>query len=368
MKRIIAQARKELTQLFRDKLTVVLALGLPLILLVLFGKTISFSVTDIKVFAQDLDQTPLSRKYLESMRASLTFQVMPMPLDMSVEEALESEKARAVIVIPKDFERDMKRGIDAEVQWLIDATDANTANIMRGNATAITQAFMAQNDLVATRPPIRAEMRMWYNPGRDSEKYIGPGVIAGVLSLFPPLLAALATSREGEQKTILQVYVSSISAPEYLLGKILAFFIIALAEWGLTVSLAMPLFGLHFAGDPTPLIVGTILYLLCNVCFGVMVGAKIANQAAAIQVVAGVCFLLAFMLSGFMFPLENIPPGIRWIAGVVPARYYIEITRDAFVRGGGWASVWHAPLMLTLIGSTYFIIAWRKMRNMQVEI
>jgi ABC-2 type transport system permease protein len=368
MKRILAQARKELTQVFRDKLTMALALGLPLVLLVLFGKTISFSVTDIKVYAQDLDQTPLSRKYLEAMRASLTFNVTPLPLDMSVEEALESEKARALIIIPKDFERHIKRGIEAEVQWLIDATDANTANIMRGNAVAITQAFTAQNQLASLKPSIEAETRMWYNPGRDSEKYIGPGVIAVVLSLFPPLLAALATSREGEQKTILQVYVSSISAPEYLLGKILAFFLLSLVEWALTVALAMPLFGLRIAGDPTPLLVGTVLYLFCNVCFGVMVGASIPNQASAIQVVAGVCFLLAFMLSGFMFPLDNIPAGIRWIAGIVPARYYIEITRDAFVRGGGWPTVWHAPLMLSLLGSFYFINAWRKMKNMQVEL
>jgi ABC-2 type transport system permease protein len=368
MKRIIAQARKELTQVFRDKLTVVLALVLPLILLALFGKTISFSVTGIQVCAQDFDQTPLSRQYIETLRASLTFEVEPLPLDMTVEEALESEKARAVVIIPKNFERDLKRGINAEVQWLIDATDANTANLMRGNSVSITQAFMEQNGLNQMTPPIQAEMRMWYNPGRDSEKYIGPGVIAVVLSLFPPLLAALATAREGQQKTILQVYVSSISASEYLLGKIFAFFAIALAEWALTVLLAFPLFGLHLAGDPLPLLIGTLLYLFCNVCFGVMVGVAIPDQATAIQVVAGVCFLLAFMLSGFMFPISNIPLGIRWISGIVPARYYIEITRDAFVRGGGWASVWHAPLMLALLGAGYFTIAWRKMRNMQVEL
>ena len=368
MKRIIAQARKELTQVFRDRLTVALALVLPLILLGLFGKTISFSVTDIKVYEQDFDQTLLSRKYVETLRGSLTFEVEPMPLDMDVEEALKSEKARAVIIIPKNFERDLKRGIDAQVQWVMDATDVNTTNIMRGHSVSITEAFMAQNGIAQLKPPIKAEMRMWYNPGRDSEKHIGPGVIAVVLSLFPPLLAALATAREGQQKTILQVYVSSISAGEYVMGKIAAFFMISLAEWVLTVSLAFPLFGLHLAGDPTPLIVGTILYLFCNVCFGVMVGAAVPDQAAAIQVVAMVCFLLAFMLSGFMFPVSNIPLVVCWISAGVPARYYIEITRDAFVRGGGWATVWHAPLMLGLIGAFFFVIAWRKMRNMQVEV
>jgi ABC-2 type transport system permease protein len=254
------------------------------------------------------------------------------------------------------------------VQWLIDATDANTANIMRGNASAITKAFQSQlAEAPATRPAVKAETRMWYNPGVESDKYTGPAVFAVVLALFPPLLAALATSREGEQKTILQVYVSSISAREFLLGKILAFFIIALAEWALALVLAIFYFDLSFAGDPTPLLVGTLFYLFCTVSFGVMVGAVIPNQATAIQAVAFFGFLLSFLLSGFVFPVSNIPGGIRWIAAFVPARYFIEIARDAFVRGGGWPAVWHAPLMLALMGGLFFLIAWRKLRHMQVK-
>ncbi|MEW6130226.1 MAG: ABC transporter permease [Acidobacteriota bacterium] len=368
MKRIIAQARKELTQTFRDKLTLTLAIILPLILLVLFGKAISFSVTNLPVVIQDLDQTPLSRRYIDACNTSLTFRVHPLPIDARPETMLDGEKARAAIIIPQNFERDYLRGGDAQVQWLIDATDANTANIVRGNAAAVTQAFASQKDFRESTSPIKAEMRMWHNPGRESDKYIGSGALAVVLALFPPLLAALATSREGEQKTILQVYVSSISAPEFLLGKTLAFFVIALTEWALAVLASMMVFGLRFAGDPTPFVVGTLLYLFCNVGFGVMVGAVVPNQATAIQAVAMVSFLLSFLLSGFMFPISNIPAGIRWIAGVVPARYFIEIARDAFLRGGGWAAVWHAPLMLALLGLFYFVLAWRKMRHMQVDL
>jgi ABC-2 type transport system permease protein len=368
MKRIIAQARKELTQTFRDKLTVALAIVLPLILLVLFGKAISFSVSGLTVVVQDLDQTPLSRLYIDACNTSLTFRVISLPIDVRPEAMLDSENARAAIIIPQNFERDFLRGRDGQVQWLIDATDANTANSVRGNAAAITQAFAAQKDFTQTPSPIKAEMRMWHNPGRESDKYIGTGALAVVLALFPPLLAALATSRESEQKTILQVYVSSISAHEFLLGKTLAFFVIAFTEWALAVLVGMLVFGLRFAGDPTPFLVGTLLYLFCNVSFGVMVGAVVPNQATAIQAVAMVSFLLSFLLSGFMFPVSNIPPGIRWIAGVVPARYFIEIARDAFLRGGGWSAVWHAPIMLGLLGLAYFILAWRKMRHMQVEL
>ena len=373
MKRIIAQTRKELTQVFRDKLTVALAPVLPLILLALLGTVLSLSVKGISVVVQDFDRTPLSRQYIDLLGASLTFRVVPLSQNQRPEEVLASEKARAVIVIPQNFERDFLRNEQPEIQWLIDAVDANTANAMRGQANALTNAFTAQfrganeQNPQAIKPAIRADTRMWYNPGGSSRKFIGPGAFAVVLALFPPLLAALALSREGEQKTILQVYVSSISAHEFLLGKIAAFFIIALAEWALALLVAIPLFDLKIASDPTPLLVGTVFYLFCNVSFGVMVGVSIPNQAAAIQAVAGVQFLLSFLLSGFIFPVSNVPAELRWIAAFVPARYFIEITRDAFVRGGGWPAVWDAPLMLALIGAVFFFKAWRKMRLMQVE-
>jgi ABC-2 type transport system permease protein len=367
MRRIIAQARKELTQLFRDRLTVVLALVLPLILMALLGTAISFTVTDLPIVVQDSDNSPLSRQYIDSFRASLTFRVVSLPPTMQPDEALDRSLARAAIIIPEHFERDLRRGQNADVQLLVDATDANTANVMRGTMTALTQSFMLQLRPAGFAPPVRMQTRLWFNPGRESHKFIGPGVLAVGLALFPPLLAALAMSREGEQKTILQVYVSSITAHEFLLGKILGFFIIAVAEWVLLMIMGMALFGLRIAGDPTPLLVSTVCYLLCTVSFGTMVGVAIPNQAAAIQAVALVGFLMSFLMSGFIFPVTNIPPALRWVSYFVPARYYIEVTRDAFVRGGGWPGVWHAPLALTLLGLFFFFNAWRRMRRMQVN-
>jgi ABC-2 type transport system permease protein len=370
MKRIIAQARKELTQILRDRLTVALALVLPLILLALYGNAISFSVTKVALVIEDYDHSAQSRDYVETIAASLTFRVVALPEGMRSEEALAAEKARAVVIIPVNFGRELARGRQTDVQWLIDATDTNTANLLRGDAAALTQAFIAKQRATAStvEPAINIETRLWFNPGSETDKYIGPGAIAVVLALFPPLLAALAMSRESEQKTILQVYVSSISAHEYIFGKALAFFVVALAEWVLVVAVGMIMFGLRFAGDPVPFIAGTVLYLFCCVAFGVMAGAVIPNQAATIQAVAMVCFVLSFLLSGFIFPLSNVPAGIRWVAAVVPARYFIDITRDAFLRGGSWAGVWPAHVALAVLGSFFILNAWRKMRRMQVEL
>jgi ABC-2 type transport system permease protein len=367
MRRIIAQARKELTQILRDRLALALALVLPLILLFLLGFAVSLTVTDMAIVVQDLDQTPLSRQYIDQFRSSLTFRVDPWPVQESPWKALEAGKARGVLIVPEHFEHDLQRGDGVEVQVLIDASDANTANLLRGSMSAISQSFLSTVRPKAPAPPINAHERLWYNPGRDSQKYVGPAVIGLGLMLFPSLLGALAMSREGEQKTILQVYVSSISAHEFLLGKILGYFVVATAEWVLSLVASYVLFGLRLAGDPTPFLVGTAIYLFAAISFGIMVGAAIPNQAAAIQGVQILGFLASFLLSGFIFPISNIPIGLRWISALVPARYFIEISRDAFLRGGGWPAIWYAPLMLAVLGGFFFFMAWRKMRRMQVE-
>src|SRR5258708_3704770 len=171
-------------------------------------------VKDIPVAVQDLDKTPMSRSYVEAVGASLSFKVSALPPNVSPEHVLDQNLARATLIIPPQFERDLRRGQSAEVQWLVDGTDANTANVMRGKAAAITQAFSAQIQPASTQPAIKAQIRYWFNPGRSDLEYFGPGVLAFGMAMFPPLLAALALSREGELKTILQVYVSSITAFE----------------------------------------------------------------------------------------------------------------------------------------------------------
>jgi ABC-2 type transport system permease protein len=217
------------------------------------------------------------------------------------------------------------------------------------------------------QPAIKPQIRYWFNPGREDLKYFGPGVLAFGMAMFPPLLAALALSREGELKTILQVYVSSISAHEYLLGKIFAFMIVALGEVVLNSAALFTYFGLSFAGDPTPFLVATFFYAFCVAAFGVMLGAAIPSQAAALQAVALGGFLLVFLLSGLIYPISNIPAGLRWLSNFIWGRYYIEIVRDALLQGGGWPATWYKVLEIAATGAAFYGLAWRNMRRMQVK-
>ncbi|MEZ5305730.1 MAG: ABC transporter permease [Pyrinomonadaceae bacterium] len=367
MRRILAQARKELRQVSRDRLTLTLALILPLLLLALNGSAISLTVENLPIVVQDLDSSDVSRRLIDAFRSSLTFQIVELAPGTSPETPLLENKARAALIIPPGFADDLNRGKIAETQILVDASDANTANVLRGSSTAVIRRFGASLLKAEPKLPIKPNIRFWFNPGLDSQLYIVPSMLAVGLALFPPLLAALAMSREGEQKTILQVYVSSISAGEYLLGKIVAYFVIAFAEWVLCLILAYFLFGIGLRGDPSALFVCTVLYLLTNVCFGAMVGAAIPNQAAAIQAVQIVGFLLSYLLSGAIFPISNIPQGIRWLSNIIPARYYIEVVRDSMVRGSGWSGLWLAPFAISAIGCFFFLVAWLKMRRMQLE-
>jgi ABC-2 type transport system permease protein len=362
MRRIFAQVRKELTQITRDRLALVLALALPLGLMLLLGNSIALTVTGVPIVVQDLDDSPASRNFIDAFRESVTFYVLPWSAAVAPEQAFETTKARAALMIPAHFGRDMARGATTPVQLLVDASDANTAKLVQGYAGQIVAHYQP------AAAPVKAEIRLWFNPGRESKKFYGPGIFVLGISMFPPLLAALAMSKEGEQKTILQVYVSSISATEFLLGKIFAFLLIALAEWCLSMMLLVTYFGLHLAGDPTPLLAATVLYAFCVASFGTMLGAAIPNQAASIQAVALGGFLLVFLLSGLIFPVSNIPPQLRWISGLVWGRYYIEIVRDALLQGGGWPAMWFNVVMIAVIGAVFYLLAWKKMRRMQLSV
>src|SRR5262249_34670367 len=160
---------------------------------------------------------------------------------------------------------------------------------------------------------------------------------------------------------------SNVSASEFLLGKILAFMVVALAECLLGLVLLFTYFGLGFAGDPTPFIVATVLYAFCVSSFGTMIGAAIPSQATAMQAVLLGGFLRVFLLSGLLLPVENIPAGLRWLSNFVWGRYYIEIVRDALLQGGGWPAVWFKVLIIGVIGAVFYALAWLSKRRMQLK-
>lgn len=364
MRRVLVQACKELAQLMRDRLALTMTLVLPVMIVFIVGTSFKLTVSGLPIVVRDLDGSSASRRLIDAFRASVTVHVMAWPVEKSPDEALQ-HGALAVLVIPVHFGRDMLHGTDTPVQLLVDASDSNTARLMSGYAGGIIRAYNAVN--APALQPIQASIRLWFNPGLSDKLYLGPGVFVMALSMFTPLLASLAMAKEGQRGTIQQVYVSSIPAHEYLFGNILAFMVVGVAECVPLFTLLFTYFGVRFAGDPGPFLVATILYVFCIGSFGVMVGVAIPNQVGAISVVALGGYLLVFLLSGLLFPIANIPAGIRWISNFVWGKYYIQVVRDAFLQGGGWLSTWREILIIGGFGLLFYITAWLTMRRMQLK-
>ena len=372
MQRIFSQCRKELAQFKRDRLTLALAFILPFMTLIIFGFAIRLEAKDIPLVIQDLNISSLSRAYTEKLFATNQFVAVNSfrGVGTNPEAVIDQGIAKAVVIIPPNFDSQIKAGKSSQVQVLVDATDTNNARVIKNIIRATTRSFLRDSGMQSADnqvDKIAAQVRIWFNPGRKESLYIVPGVYGVILWIYPSLLTAIAMVREKEQGTILQVYASSLSATELLLGKGLAYLAIALSEAILIMILGSLIWGLQLAGEPSTLILGTLIFTADAVAFGLLIGVKSNNQNAAIQVVSLVGFLTALLLSGFIYPLNNIPFPLSLVSNIIPARYYIEITRDAYVRGTGWAGVWFSIVMLIILGLVLFNVARRGLSKMQLS-
>jgi ABC-2 type transport system permease protein len=335
--------------------------------LFIYGFAVRLETKNIPIVIQDFDMSPLSRTYIEQLFATNQFQPTPWSGNDSVRDALDQGIAKAAVIIPPDFNRQIKSDKPTTVQVLVDGTDTNNALLTQNTIKATTNAFLQIAGLQTGFPKVVAQTRLWFNPGRKESLYIVPGTYGLILWIFPSLLAAIAMVREKERGTILQIYASSLSAAELLLGKGLAYFLVGIGQAFVIISLGSFLFGLGFTGDPTPFLLGTLLFLITSIMFGLLVGAQASNQNTAVQGVTMVGFLSALLLSGFIYPLSNIPFPLSLISNVVPNRYYIELSRDAFVRGTGWAGVWLIPIFLALMCVFFFNSARKALSRMQLS-
>lgn len=367
MKRIFSQCIKELAQFRRDRLTVALAFLLPFITLIVFGFAIRLEAKNIPIVIQDFDNTPLSRSYIERLFATNQFVPIATSSSNDPQTIIDRGLAKVAVIIPPDFSREIQSGSSSDIQVLVDGSDVNNARVVRNSIKATTLRFLRSSGLQSTPQKIAAKVRLWFNPGREESLYIIPGLYGLILWIYPSLLAAVAMVREKTQGTILQVYASTLSATELLLGKGLAYLFVGIAETIFIMGSGTLIWQIGLAGDPTPLLFGTLIFLADAVTFGLLIGIRAATQTAAIQAVALIGFLSALLLSGFIYPLNNIPFPLSWVSRIIPARYYLNITRDAYVRGTGWTSVGFSFLILILLGFLLFNAARMGLKRMQLS-
>lgn len=367
MKKIIAQCKKELAQFVRDRLTVALAFFLPFLSVLLFGFGVRLELKHIPLVVQNFDNGLISYDLVDRFFKNEQFDPHKWSGSHPLEDALDKGYAKAGIIIPSEFSRTLRQGHTAYLQVFVDATDVNNARVMKNSVIATINAFLQDNRLVPNNLPVVAKIRLWFNPGRKESFYVVPGALVVVLWIFPSLLAALAMVREKESGTILQVYASSITAVEFLGGKILAYLIIAIAMAMSLIVVANLFFNVWFVGDPSAYILGLLFFLLSAVSFGTMIGTRANTQSSAVQAVATGGFTTALLLSGYLYPIRNVVYPLSLLTAIVPARWFVQLSRDSFVRGGDWAYDWYLPLILAVSAAFFFRLAYRTISKMQLK-
>jgi ABC-2 type transport system permease protein len=332
--RLFAIARKEWLQLRRDPRSMVLAFVLPVLLLLFFGYAIRWDVRDIRLVVLDQDATAPSRAFVESFEASGYFSVRDrVPSSAAIDDYLLRGHATAALVIPPGFARDLGAGRDAAVQLLLDGSDSNTATIALNYASAIAARYSRGVVLRGRRVamPATAEVRIWYNPTLESRHMIVPGLIAVIMSIIAAMLTALTIAREWERGTMEQLAATPVHRLEVVFGKLLPYLGIGVFDVAVTA----------LAGC-TVLLLGvmTILFLLGALGLGLFISAVLRSQMLATQIAMVVTLLPALLLSGFLFDIASMPGALRAITYIVPAKYYIAVTRGVFLKGVGLDALW----------------------------
>jgi ABC-2 type transport system permease protein len=359
-----AMLRKEFIQMRRDKLTLGMMVGIPAIQLAMFGYAIQTEVRHLPTVVLDESQSPESRRFVQAMINTGNFDLAGAVRDRAEMGAIIARgDAKAGIVIPPDFERDINRGRTATAQIVIDAADplASSAAISgAGLAGAVrSQALAATRGGTAA---IEVRVRPWYNPTLRSAVYIVPGIIGVLLSVTMIIVASIALVRERERGTLEQLIVTPISKTGLMMGKLLPFLLVGYVQITVILILGRVLFDVPIRGSLPTLYLVALPFVVASVAIGLFLSTLVQNQAQAMQL--GFLFLLPnILLSGFMFPREAMPAPAQWIGAALPLTYFLRIMRGILLRGVGLESLWREAVVLTGFSIGLIALSVRRFRK-----
>jgi ABC-2 type transport system permease protein len=337
-KRLLAVARKELLQLRRDRRSLLLAFLLPMLLVVLFGYAISWDVDDIETAVLDQDRSARSRELLEAFWSSGYFRlVATLDSPDEVNGLIDRGEVRIVLIVPTDFSEHLGAGRTAQVQAIVDGSDANTATIALAYARAILQSYSTRVTFEGRpfEPPLEAATRVWYNEELVSRNMIVPGLVAVIMMIIAAMLTSLTVAREWERGTMEQLCATPVTRSEVVLGKMLPYVLIGLVDVAAVSAIGVFLFGVPFRGSPALLSILSLAFLIGALGLGMFISAATRSQLLATQVAMVATFLPAFLLSGFMFDVNVMPRVLQLISYLIPARYFLVVTRGVFLKGVG---------------------------------
>ncbi|HEX8244757.1 MAG TPA: ABC transporter permease [Longimicrobium sp.] len=350
---------KEFIQMRRDRLTLMIMVMIPAVQLVIFGFAIRTDVRNLPTVVLDESNTAESRRLVDVMRNTGNFRVVGRVASRAeLKRMIDRGQARAAVVIPPDFARDLKRGRGATAQVIVDAADPMASQSAMSGAMLAGQAGAAE--LAGRRavaiPLLDVRVRPWYNPALRSEVYIVPGLVGVLLSMTMILITSLAITRERERGTLEQLIVTPIGKTSMMLGKILPFVLVGYVQMTIILLLGWVLFGVPVRGNLPGLYAVSLLFVLANLGLGLFVSTVARTQAQAMQL-SFMLLMPNILLSGFMFPREAMPRVMQWVSTALPLTHYLQVLRGILLKGTPLADLWPEAAILAVIAAVILTLS-----------
>jgi len=366
--RLLAVASKEILQILRDSRSLIIVLIMPVILVLLFGYGVSLDLKHLPIYVYDRDGSQQSQDLLKRFQASDYFEIVHV--DNSYAElprALDNGDAKMAVVIPWDFSNRLHDGRPVQVQALVDATDDNTANVLIGYAQAVVQGYSSdiQVDWLRDRGQLagvtllRVQTRTWYNEDLESSAFIVPGVLALVMSVIGAFLTSLTIAREWERGTMEQLVSTPVTPLEIMFGKLVPYFVIGMLDVIVCALIAVLWFHVPFRGSFVTLLFSSAMFMVVVLSLGFFISVIAKNQLAASQVALLATFLPAFLLSGFLYAIEQMPVVLQGITRILPARYYVSVLKKIFLKGTPTALLYADLVPLAIFTLVLALLATR---------
>ena len=323
-------------QILRDSRSLGIVIVMPVTLMLLFGYGVNLDLKGLPVIVYDQDGSQQSQDLLKRFQASEYFHIVRVVDRYSaVARALDSGEAKMGLVIPWNFSQRLSQGGPVQVQALVDATDDNTANVLMGYTQAVVRAIRRRFSstgcaawaIHSACAPVSVETRTWFNEDLESSAFIIPGVLALVMSVIGAFLTSLTIAREWERGSMEQLISTPVTAMEIMLGKLTPYFVIGMFDVGVCAFIAIEWFKVPFRGSLLTLAVSSALFMIVVLSLGFFISVVAKNQLAASQIALIITFLPAFLLSGFLFSIDQMPIALQWITRIFPARYYVSLLK-----------------------------------------
>jgi len=349
--RLLAMVRKEGLQILRDPSSLAIAFVMPLFLLLLFGYGVSLNARDVPVAIVVEQPGPEADRFAAGFAQSEYFRTERFSTIQNAERALRERRVDGIVWLRADFTDRLLSDRVAPIGVIVDGVNANQASVLEGYVQGAWMRWLADYAAaqgVSLRPAVELEHRVWFNAALVSRDYLVPGLIAVIMTLIGALLTALVVAREWERGTLEALLVSAIRVPEFLLSKLIPYFVLGMGGMLMTVGMAVWVFEVPLRGSFWVLLVASALFMCAALGMGLLISILARSQFVAGQIAIIVTFLPAFILSGFIFDIRSMPAVIQVITHIVPARYFVSLLQTVFLAG----DVWHViiPDMLALAG------------------